>query len=170
MYHPRNVLCSASCPPPVSFLKESVSYRFRGFDGCSGQKSAWMTNRAAIFARSIQCLSSTFMVMMLSMNPSIADSMDVMSTAKGYAVARWLADCCLSSCGSKDWCVKFRSSMSQDSPWSRSLPRSISTSLTVVYSAGSDVAPKVNLMQRKASSYTIDMHVNTVVAFACIRW
>ena len=56
------------------------------------RKSVWMTNRAALFARSIQCLSLTVMVMMSSMNPSIDASVDVMSTDKGSAVVRWLAE------------------------------------------------------------------------------
>ena len=42
-----------------------------------------MTNIATFFACSIQCLSSTIMVMMSSMKPSIDDSMDVISTDRG---------------------------------------------------------------------------------------
>ena len=42
-----------------------------------------MTNRVALFARSIRCLSLNVMVMMLSMNPSIDDFMAVISTARG---------------------------------------------------------------------------------------
>ena len=128
-----------------------------------------MTNRAVLFARSIQCLSSTVMVMMSFMKPSIDASVAVISTAKGSAVARRLSDFCFSSFGSKDWCGEFRSSVSQDSSRSRSFPRSIAASLTVVYSAGAGVVPKGNLKQRKASSSTIEIHVNAVVAFACIR-
>ena len=60
-----------------------------------------MTNRAALFARSIQCLSSTVMVMMLLINSFIDASMDVMSTSKGSGVSIWLVGCCLYSCGSK---------------------------------------------------------------------
>ena len=125
MSQPRRVIFSASCPSPASFLKESGSSHFRGSDGCSGRNSAWMTNRAARFARSIQCSSFTVMVMMSSMKPSIDASVALISTAKGYDVARWLADCCFSSCGSKDWCGKFRSSVSQDSFQSILFPRSI---------------------------------------------
>ena len=169
MYHPRHVLCSASCPSPAIFLKESVSYCFRGSDVCSGRNSVWMTNRAALFARSIQWSSSIIMVMMLSMNPYIDASVDVMSTAKGCAVEIWLADFCSSSCGSKDWCGEFRSSVSQDSSRSRLLPRSISASLTVVYSSVAGVVPKDNLSQRNTSLLTIAMYVDAVVAFACIR-
>ena len=128
-----------------------------------------MTNRAAISVQYIHCLSSTVIVMMSSMKPSIYASVAVISTAKGYAVARWLADFCFSSCGSKDWCGKFISAVSQDSSQSRSFTRSIAASLTVVYSSGAGVVPKVNLKQRKASSLTIAMHVNAVVVFACIR-
>ena len=73
-----------------------------------------MTNRAAIFSQSIQCLSSSVLVMMSSMKPSIDASVAVISTDKGYAVDRWLADCCFSSGGSKDRCGKLRSSVSQD--------------------------------------------------------
>ena len=54
MYQPRHVLCSASCPSPVSFLKESGSSCFRFSDGCSGWDSVWMTNRVALFALSKQ--------------------------------------------------------------------------------------------------------------------
>ena len=49
MSHPSHNLCLASCTSPASFLKESVSSHLRGSDGCSGQKSVWMTNRAALF-------------------------------------------------------------------------------------------------------------------------
>ena len=104
-----------------------------------------MSNRAALLARSVQCSSSTVMVMMSLVNPYIDDSVAVMSTANGSVVEIWLADYCFSSCGSKDWCSEFRSSVSQDSSWSRSLPRSIAASLTVVYSDGAGVVPKVGV-------------------------
>ena len=55
MLHPRHISCLDSCPSPVSFLKESWSSRFRGSDGWSGWKSVWMTNKAPLFAQSIQC-------------------------------------------------------------------------------------------------------------------
>ena len=42
-----------------------------------------MTNRDALFAHSIQCLPSTVVVMMSSMNPSIDDFMAVISTDRG---------------------------------------------------------------------------------------
>ena len=42
-----------------------------------------MTNRAALFVPSIQCLLSTVIVMRSLMNPSIDDYVDVMSTARG---------------------------------------------------------------------------------------
>ena len=45
----------------------------------------------------------------------------------------------------------------------------IATSLTVVYSDGTGVVPKGNLGQRKAILSTTAMHVDAVVAFACIR-
>ena len=102
-----------------------------------------MSNRAALFPRSIQCLSSTVMVMMSSMNPSIDASLDFMSTAKGSEVAIWIVDCCLYYCVSKDLCGEFRLFVSQDFPWSRSFPRYIAASLTVVYSAGVGVVPYV---------------------------
>ena len=129
-----------------------------------------MTNRDAIFAQSIQCFPSTVMVMMLSMNPLIDASVAVMSTSRGSAVAIWLADCCLSYCGSNDWCAEFSSSVYQDSSRSRSLPRSIAASLPVIYSSGAGVVPKGNLRQRKDSSSIIAMHVDAVVAFAYIQW
>ena len=119
MCHHRDVLCSASSSSPISFFKDSGSSRFRGSDGCSGRKSVLMTNRATLFARSIQCLSSTVTEMMSLMNPFIDASMAMMSTAKGYDVAIWLVDCCFSYCGIKDHCGKFSSSVSQDSFWSR---------------------------------------------------
>ena len=84
MSHPRHVLCLDSCNSPASFLKESGLSCFRGYDCCRGRTSVWMTNRAALFARSVQCLSSSVMVIMLSINPSIDASMDVMYTSKGF--------------------------------------------------------------------------------------
>ena len=104
------------------------------------------------------------------MNPSIDASVDVISTAKCSSITRCLADCCFSFCGIKDWCGEFRSSVSHDSYRSRSLSRSIDASLTVVYSAVSGLVLKRNLSQRKANLSTITMHVNAIVAFACIRW
>ena len=59
--------------------------------------------------------------------------------------------------------------MFQDSSRSRSLPRSIVASVTVVYSAGAGVVPKADLRQKKASSSNIAMHVDMVVVFVCIR-
>ena len=168
MSHPRHVLCSASCTSPASFLKESGLSHLRGYDGCIGRNSVWMTNRDALFVRSIQCSSSALMVIMLSMNPSIDASVAVISTTKGSSVVIWLSGFYFSSCGSKDWCGEFRSSVSQDSSRSRLLPRSIAASITVIYSTGGGVAPKSNLRQRKASSSTISMHVYAVVAVACI--
>ena len=122
MSHPRHVLFSDSFPFPISFLKDSGSSCFRGSYGFSGRKSVCMTNRATRFARSIQFLSSAGMVMMYSMNLPIDASVDVISTAKGSAVVRWLVDGCFSSCGSNDWCGEFRSSVSQDSSWSGFFP------------------------------------------------
>ena len=83
MSHSRHVLCSSSFTYPASFLKKSGSSCFRGSDGCSGRNSVWMTNSAALFAHSIQFLSSTVIVMMSSMNPSIDAYMAVVSTARG---------------------------------------------------------------------------------------
>ena len=130
-----------------------------------------MTNRASLFAQYIQSYSSTIMVMMFSMNPSIDAFVAVMSNSKVYAVAIWLADFFFSYCVSKYRCGKFRSYVSQDSSHSRSFPRSIDVSLTVVYSFCAGVVSKSKLRQRKASLSTTAMHVDTVVAFACIqRW
>ena len=157
MSQPRHDFCSASCPSPVSFLNESGLSHFRGSNGCSGRNIVWMTNRAALFARYIQCSSSTVIVMMSLMKPSIDASVSVISTDKGYAVAICLSGCCFSSFGSKDWCGNFRSSVSQDSSRSRSLPRPIAASLTVLYSTGADVVPKGYLEHRKASLLTIAM-------------
>ena len=160
--------CSASCPSPASFLKDGGSSRFRGSDGYSGRNIVWMTNRAAIFAQFIQCSSSTVMVMIFTMKPSIDASVAVVSTSKGSDVTIWLAYFWFFSCGSKDWCGEFRSSVSQYSSQNRSLPRSIATSLTVIYSAGAGVVPKGKLKQIKSSWYTIAMHVNVIVVLACI--
>ena len=110
------------------------------------------------------------MVIMSFMIPSIDTSVAVICTAKGCAVEIWFAYCCFSSCGSMDHCGELRSSVSQDSYQSISLPRSIASPLTVVYSAGSGVVQTGYHKQRKSSSLTIAMHANTVVAFACIRW
>ena len=159
----------ASCPSPASFLNASGSSCFRGSDGCSGRNSVWMTNRAALFERSIQCLSSTVMVMMSLMKPYIDASVDVISTAKEYSVYRWLAYWWFSSGGSKDLCGELRLFVSQDWSWSRLFPRYIVASLIVVYSAAAGLVPKGNLKQRKASSSTISMHVDAVFACACIQ-
>ena len=102
------------------------------------------------------------------MKPYIDASVAVISTAKGSSIERWLADCCFYSCGSKDRCGKFRLSVSQDSSCSRSLPRPIAASLTVAYYAGAGVTTKGNLKQKKVSLSNIAMHVDAVVAFACI--
>ena len=51
----RRVFLLAGCPYPASFLNESGSSCFRSSDGYSGRNSVWMTNRAALFARSIHC-------------------------------------------------------------------------------------------------------------------
>ena len=128
-----------------------------------------MTNKASLLAQAIQCLSSTVMAMMFLKSPYIDDSVAVMYTAKGYAVAKRIIDCCLSSFGSKDICGEFRSSVSQDSSQSISFPRYVATSLKVLYFAGAGVVPKGKSGQRKSSLSTIDMHVYAVVAFACIR-
>ena len=92
-----------------------------------------------------------------------------MYTTNGSAVAIWPVNYFLSSCGSKDRCGEFRSSVSQYFSRSRSFPRSFAASLTVVYSAGTVVMPKGNRSHRKSISSTIDMHVDTVFTFACIR-
>ena len=166
---PRHVFFSDIFTSPASFLKESGSSHFSGSDGCGVRNSVYMTNRAALFAWSIQCSSSTVMVMVSLMKPSIDASVDVIYTAKGYVFSRWLADCCFSSCGSKDPCGGFRSSVSQYSSQIRSLPRSIAASLTVIYYAGAGVMPKGNFKQIKASLLTIAMHVDAVVVILCIR-
>ena len=106
-----------------------------------------MTNRDAIFALSIQCSSSTVMVMMLSIIPSIDASMDVISTDRRSAFVRWLVECCLSSGGSKDMCDEFRYYVTQDSSRSRLFPRSFSASRTVIYYASAGVVPKGNRRQ-----------------------
>ena len=100
-----------------------------------------MTNRAALFARSIQCSSSTVMVMMSLMNPSIDASVAVMSTAMGLLLQIWFSDCCLSSFGSKVLCGELRFYVSQYSPMSRLFTRYIYASIIVIYNAGAGVVP-----------------------------
>ena len=90
--------------------------------------------------------------------------MTVISTTKGYDVARWLADCCFSSCRSNDWCGKLRSYVNQDSSRSILLPRSIADSLIVVYYSGAGVVPKGNPEQIKAIFSTIAMHVTRLLS------
>ena len=114
MSQPRHVFCSEIFPSADSFLNESGSSCFRGSDECSGWNSVFMTNRAVLFARSIQCLSSTVMVMVSLINSFIDNSVAVISTAKGSDVVIWLADCCCSSGGSMYRCGELISSVSQD--------------------------------------------------------
>ena len=128
-----------------------------------------MTNRAAIFERSIKCSPSAVLVAMLLMNPPVDASVGTTSTTKGYSFSRGLVVCCLSSCGSKDRCGEFRPYVSQDLSWSRSFTRSIGASLTVIYYAGAGVVPKSNRRQMMARSSTIAMHVDAVVLFTFIR-
>ena len=104
-----------------------------------------MNNRAALFTCSIQCLSSTVMVTIFSMNPSIDASVSVISTARGSDFARCFDNCSFSSFGSKVLCDKLRLSISQDSSLSRCFLRSILAFLIVVYYAGVGMVPKGNL-------------------------
>ena len=169
MSHPMHVLYSASFPSPKSFLRESRFSSLRGSDGCSGWNSVWMTNIDAPFFHSIQCSSSTVMVMMSSMKPSIDASAAVMYTARGYSFDIWLSECCLSFFGSEYMCGELRLSAYQDLSLSISLPGYIDDFLTVVYSASVGVVPKGNLRQIRDSFSTIAMQVDAVVAFAWIR-
>ena len=109
------------------------------------------------------------MVMMSLMNTSIDSSVAVMSTARGSAFVRWFSDCFSSSFGSEDLCGELRFYVYQYLSLSILFPRYIAAFLTVVYYAGAGVVPKGNHTKIKSSSYTIDMHVNAVVAFSCIR-
>ena len=113
MSHPRHVLCSSIFPSPSIIRKGSGLSCLRGYDGCSGQNSVYMTNIAALFARFIQCFSLTVLVMMSLMNPSIDASVALMYTARGYAFFIWFYECCLSSFGSKDLCGELRIFVSQ---------------------------------------------------------
>ena len=128
-----------------------------------------MTNRVAIFVSFIQCLSLPVMVMISLMNTSIYASVAVMFTARRSAFSRLSTNGCSSSFGSKGMCGEFRSPLSQDLSQSRSFPRFIVASLTVVYYYGVGVVPKGNCRQRKASLYTVEMQVNAVVVFAWFR-
>ena len=151
MYHLRQVLHSASLPFPVVFLREGVLSRSIGSDAFSGQKSVWIINKAAFFARFIQYLSLIGMVKMSSMNPSIDYSLDSMFTTMGSTFERWSADCYLSSSGSRFICGELWYVVSHDSSLSRWFLRSIAYLQMVVYSDGAVVVPKGIHMQIKAS-------------------
>ena len=88
MYHPRQVLLFTSFLFPAIFLRESGSSHSSGSDACSGPNSVRMTNKAALFACSIQYLSCTVMIIMSSMNPSIDVSLELMFTARESAFSR----------------------------------------------------------------------------------
>ena len=79
-------------PPQQVSLRRVDHLVSGGSDGSSGLNSLWMTNISALFARSIQCLSLNFMVMLSSMNPFTDASVTVLSIAKGSDVAIWLDD------------------------------------------------------------------------------
>ena len=102
------------------------------------------------------------MAMMSSMNPYNDASVDVMSTARG-SVSICLVDCFLSSCGSKDMCGEFRSSLYQYSSWGRSFYRSIVASLKVVYYAGAGVSvewkrlPLFQLLSSISNSFAVNI-------------
>ena len=59
------------------------------------------------------------MVVMLSMNPYIDYSVAVMSTARGFAFARFFSDCCLTYFGSKVMCGELIFYLYQDLSLSR---------------------------------------------------
>ena len=109
------------------------------------------------------------MAMISLMKPYIDSSVAVISTARGYAFARWFGDYYFSLFGSKDLCGELKSSVSQYLSLSRSFPRSIAASLVVVYSTCAVAMTKGNIRQIKTSLYTIDMQVDAVVVFAWIR-
>ena len=154
---------------PASFLEDIGSSSLRGSDGCSGQNSVWMTNRAALFACYIQCFLSTVMVMMSLMKSYIDAYVAVMSTAGGSAFERWFSVYCLSSFGSKVLCGELILSVSQDFSLSRSFPRSIAASMVFGYYSGVGVVPEGNRSHRKAILSNIDVQVNGVVEFSWIR-
>ena len=81
--NPRNVFAQPVLYPQQVYLRIVESLILRGSNGCSGRNSVWMTNRAALFARSIQCLSSPVMLMMTLMNPYIDSYMAVIPTDRG---------------------------------------------------------------------------------------
>ena len=163
--HPRQVLRSSSPPTPASFLRDSGSSCFSGSDAFSGWNIVLMTNRAAIFARSTQCLSSTVVVVIFLMKPSIDASLAVMYTSRGYVFAKLSSEWCLFSSRSRFLCGKLRYVVSCDSSLSSSFPRSIATLLIVSYSSGVGVVPKGNRRQRNFGLSTIYIQVNVVVAF-----
>ena len=88
MSHPRQVLSLTIFLSPASFLREGGSSNPSGSYACSGPNSVHTTNKAALFACSIQYLSCTVMIIMLSMNPSIDASLDLMFTARESAFSR----------------------------------------------------------------------------------
>ena len=66
-------------------------------------------------------------------------------------------------------CGELRFYVSQCFFLSRSFPRSIATSLIVVYCSGAGVVSKGNCMQIKASLSNISIQVDTVVVFTWIQ-
>ena len=168
MTHLRQVLLPASFPSHASFLRESGSSRFSASYACSGFNIVWMPNKAALFDRSIQYLSSTVIEMMLLMNPSIDASLESMFTARGSDFEIWSAEWRLSFSGSMFLCGELRYVVSNDSSLSRLFPMSIPASLVVVYSYGAGVVPKSGCRQRKATLSTILIQVDVVLVLAWI--
>ena len=73
-----------------------------------------MTNKAALFERSIQYLPFTIIVMTLSMKPSIDYSLDLMFTHRGSDFERLSADWSLFSSGIRFPCGELISGVSHD--------------------------------------------------------
>ena len=161
-------LCPLSACLPVSLLAAPCRNPLSAFSVRGVTTHVLASNRSTCCTTLLKNIPEICAVAP-SLPKILLSSVDVIYTAKGFAVARWLADCCFSSYGSKDRCGKFRSSVSQYSSRSRSLPRSNVTSLTAIYSAGAGVVPKGNFKQRKARSSTIAMHGDSVFACACIQ-
>ena len=144
MFDPIKDFRLTSFPSLASFLRESRLSCSSGSDAFSGSNHVWMTNTAAVFARFIQYLLSTVMVIILLMNPSIDASLASMLSARGSYFARWYTDWRLSSSWSRFLCGEWISVVPHKSSLSRSFTRYIADFLIVVNSSGVGVVPKVH--------------------------
>ena len=129
----------------------------------------WMTNKAEFLERSTQIESSMAMVMMSSINPSIGYSFSLMSNDSFSACSSWYCPgyyySSLISCMWGYW----SSVVSHYFSLRRSFPRSIATSLTVVYSAGAGVVTKGKRSHIKERLSTMVIHFGVICMFTFLR-